>query len=236
MSTDLFLRTADLCRYYERGHQTVRALDGVTISVARGEFLSIVGSSGSGKTTLLNLLAGLDTPTSGLVELNGIPLSTMTRRQLSAYRAHKVGMIFQSFNLISHYTALQNVETALYFNGTTPKERRRLASEILDRLGLTDRLTHRPADLSGGEQQRVAVARAIVKNPEILFADEPTGNLDFDNAKQLAELLATLSKNGLTIVLVTHNLEMAEQYSHRIVRMQYGHVVQNGRRHGEVQP
>jgi putative ABC transport system ATP-binding protein len=228
VKSEQFLNAIDLCRYYQRGPQTVRALDGVSIGVTKGEFLSIVGSSGSGKTTLLNLLAGLDTPTSGSVELNGIPLTTMSRRQLSAYRAHKVGMIFQSFNLISHYTALQNVETALYFNGTIPSERRRRALEILGQIGLEDRVTHRPSDLSGGEQQRVAVARAIVKKPEILFADEPTGNLDFENAEQLANLLRDLNRDGLTIVLVTHNLEMAQQYSNRTIRMQYGHVIQDG--------
>jgi len=225
MNPQAFLSTVELCRYYRRGPQTVRALDDVTMSVTKGEFLSVVGSSGSGKTTLLNLLAGLDTPTSGTVELAGTALATMSRRQLSAYRAHKVGMIFQSFNLISHYTALQNVETALYFNGTSPHERHRLAAEVLDRLGLADRTTHRPSDLSGGEQQRVAVARAIVKKPEILFADEPTGNLDFENAQQLADLLASLNRDGLTIVLVTHNLELAQQYTHRTIRMQYGHVI-----------
>jgi len=225
MTSSAFLSASDLCRYYHRGPQTVHALDGVSLSVERGEFLSIVGSSGSGKTTLLNLLAGLDTPTSGRVEVNGTPLTSMTRRQLSAYRAHKVGMIFQSFNLISHYSALQNVETALYFNGTAPKERRRLALEILEQLGLADRTTHRPADLSGGEQQRVAVARAIVKKPEILFADEPTGNLDLENAEQLADLLQNLNRNGLTIILVTHNLDMAQEYSHRTIRMQYGHIL-----------
>jgi putative ABC transport system ATP-binding protein len=228
MPADTYLRTIDLSRHYRRGPQTVRALDGVSISFQRGEFLSIVGSSGSGKTTLLNLLAGLDTPTSGSVDLSGIPLTTMTRRQLSGYRAHKVGMIFQSFNLISYYTALQNVETALYFNGTAPKERTRLATSILERLGLGDRLTHRPADLSGGEQQRVAVARAIVKQPEILFADEPTGNLDFENAQQLVALLTSLNNSGLTIVLVTHNLELAQQHTQRTIRMQYGHVVTTG--------
>src|SRR5512146_1848737 len=130
MNSEPCLRTNDLCRYYRRGPQEVRALDGVSLTVGWGEYLGIVGSSGSGKTTLLNLLAGLDTPTSGTVEINGVSLTSMSRRQLSAYRAHKVGMIFQSFNLISHYTALQNVETALYFNGTVPRERRRLATEI----------------------------------------------------------------------------------------------------------
>jgi putative ABC transport system ATP-binding protein len=225
MNSELWLHTLDLCRYYKRGPQQVRALDGVTLDLNRGEFLGIVGSSGSGKSTLLNLLAGLDTPTSGSVTIDGVPLTSMTRRQLSAYRAHKVGMIFQSFNLISHYTALQNVETALLFNKTSAKERRRLASEALEHLGLADRLTHKPSDLSGGEQQRVAVARAIVKKPEILFADEPTGNLDYDNAQQIAALLTALNKEGLTIVMVTHNLEMAQECAHRTIKMQYGKII-----------
>ena len=225
---EAYIRTIDLCRYYERGQHTVKALDRVSVTVDRGEFLGIVGSSGSGKTTLLNLLAGLDTPTSGVVDLAGVPLTTMSRRQLSAYRAQKVGMIFQSFNLIGHYTALQNVETALYFSNKTPAERRRSASAVLEQLGLADRISHRPADLSGGEQQRVAVARAIVKKPEILFADEPTGNLDFENSAQIAALLISLNKGGLTIVMVTHNLEMAQQETSRTIKMQYGRVVEDG--------
>jgi putative ABC transport system ATP-binding protein len=173
-------------------------------------------------------MAGLDTPTSGSVQLDSVPFTNLSRRQLAAYRAQKVGMVFQSFNLISHYTALQNVETALYFNGTPPKERRKRATAILEQLGLADRMTHRPADLSGGEQQRVAVARAIVKKPEILFADEPTGNLDYENAQQIISLLTSLNRDGLTLVLVTHNLEMAQQYSHRTIRLQYGRIVGGG--------
>jgi putative ABC transport system ATP-binding protein len=224
-SNHCWLCTTELCRYYKRGPQEVHALDQVTFNVTRGEFLGIIGSSGSGKTTLLNLLAGLDTPTSGTVEFNGSPLNNMSRRELAAYRAHKVGMIFQSFNLIAHYTALQNVETALYFNGTPASERRRRASEVLDRLGLADRTSHRPADLSGGEQQRVAVARAIVKSPDILFADEPTGNLDYENAEQIVSVLAELNRSGLTILLVTHNRDLAEQYSHRTIRMHYGRIL-----------
>jgi putative ABC transport system ATP-binding protein len=195
------------------------------MDVRRGEFMCVVGSSGSGKTTLLNLLAGLDTPTSGTVHFDGTALTALSRRQLSAYRARKVGMIFQSFNLIPHYTALQNVETALYFNGASPRERRECSRAILEKLGLADRLTHRPADLSGGEQQRVAVARAIVKNPEILFADEPTGNLDLENAQQITALLSALNREGLTIIMVTHNLDLAQQFSHRTIRMQYGRVI-----------
>jgi putative ABC transport system ATP-binding protein len=220
-----YIRTTDLCRYYRRGPHEVKALDGVSIKVERGEYLALVGSSGSGKTTLLNLLAGLDTPTSGAVLLGDAPLAGLGRRGLSAYRARSVGMIFQSFNLITHYTALQNVEAALLFNGTTPPERKRLATAMLERLGLADRMTHRPADLSGGEQQRVAVARAIVKEPEILFADEPTGNLDEENSGTIARLLRELHAGGLTVVLVTHNLEMARAEASRAIRMQYGHVV-----------
>ena len=225
MASNSYIQAEGLSRYYRRGSHEVRALDRVSMSVAKGEYLSVVGSSGSGKTTLLNLLAGLDTPTSGTVDFNGAPLSSFTRRKLAAYRAQNVVMIFQSFNLISHYTALQNVETALYFNDTSPPERHRLATAALEQLGLGDRLTHCPADLSGGEQQRVAVARAIVKKPEILFADEPTGNLDYENASQIASLLRHLNGNGLTIVLVTHNLELAQQQSHRTIRMQYGHII-----------
>jgi ABC-type lipoprotein export system ATPase subunit len=237
MTDDRYLHTNDLCRYYRRGSYEVRALDHVTIGVGRGEYLSIVGASGSGKTTLLNLLAGLDSPTSGSVGFAGTPLSALPRRQLAAYRAHKVGMIFQSFNLIPHYNALQNVETALYFNMTPPAERRRLATATLERLGMGERLSHRPADLSGGEQQRVAVARAIVKNPELLFADEPTGNLDYDNANQISSLLSDLNARGLTVVLVTHNLELAAQESDRTIRMQYGHVVGDSpAREGEAKP
>ncbi len=134
-------------------------------------------------------------------------------------------MVFQSFNLIPHYTALQNVETALLFNDTPRQERRRLAEAVLDQLGLHDRITHRPADLSGGEQQRVAVARAIVKNPAILLADEPTGNLDHDNASQIIELLSQLNRQGITVIMVTHNLELARQHATKIIRLDYGHVV-----------
>jgi putative ABC transport system ATP-binding protein len=226
MNNHSWLCAIDLCRFYRRGVHEVQALNGVTLTVERGEFLGIVGSSGSGKSTLLNLFAGLDTPTSGSVELEGVALTSMSRRQLSAYRAYKVGMIFQSFNLISHYTALQNVETALYFNRTSPKERHRLAAAVLEQLGLADRLMHKPSDLSGGEQQRVAVARAIVKKPEILFADEPTGNLDYENSQQIASLLSRLNRDGLAIVMVTHNLEMAQQYSHRTIRMHYGKIIE----------
>ncbi len=230
MADDFWMKTNNLRRYYRRGQYEVKALDGVNLELRRGDFLGIVGASGSGKSTLLNLMAGLDTPTSGTVELEGRQLSTMSRQELARYRGHKVGIIFQSFNLISHYSALQNVETALYFNDTSRRERKEMALMVLEKLGLADRMTHRPADLSGGEQQRVAIARAIVKNPEILFADEPTGNLDNENTLQITKLLAELNQGGLTIVMVTHNLEMAREYAHSVVRMHYGRVVEGGER------
>jgi putative ABC transport system ATP-binding protein len=224
-----WLTTTNLSRVYRRSLNEVRALDDVSLSVERGEYLSIVGSSGSGKTTLLNLLAGLDSPTSGVVEFQGVPLQTMSRRRRALYRAKNIGIVFQSFNLIPQYTALQNVELALYFNGTLPKERRRLSMAILEQLGLADRATHKPADMSGGEQQRVALARAIVKKPEIIFADEPTGNLDFENAQHISTILKNLNKENFTIVLVTHNLDLANQYSDRIIKMQYGRILKEER-------
>ncbi|HSH00113.1 MAG TPA: ABC transporter ATP-binding protein [candidate division Zixibacteria bacterium] len=220
-----WLEATDLQRYYIRGPQEVRALDGVSLTVAAGEFLAIVGSSGSGKSTLLNLLAGLDTATGGEITVDGSAFSTLTRRELARYRASQVGMVFQSFNLLPYKSALENVELALYFNHSPRPERRTRSVELLTRLGLGERLDHKPSDLSGGEQQRVAIARALVKAPRALFADEPTGNLDHDNAQQIAELLQKLNGEGLTVIMVTHNLELAQRYARRIVRMNYGKIV-----------
>lgn len=217
--------TSGLCRYYKRGRSEVRAVDGVDLAIERGEFLAVVGASGSGKSTLLNLLAGLDTPTAGHIAVGSRRLDSLSRRELAAYRAGSVGMIFQSFNLLSHHTALKNVELALYFSGAPRRERRAHARDILERLGLSDRVDHRPVDLSGGEQQRVAVARALVKSPEILFADEPTGNLDQENSTAIVQLLANLNREGLTVVMVTHDVEMARAAAGRLVRMHYGRTV-----------
>jgi len=227
MTGDTFISAVGLCRYYRRGPQEIRAVDDVNLDVGRGEFLGIVGASGSGKSTMLNLMAGLDTPSSGRIEVEGTDLSSLTRHQLASYRAHRVGMVFQSFNLISHQSALKNVEMALLFNDTPARERRRLASEMLEKLGLSDRLDHRPADLSGGEQQRVAIARALVKKPQILFADEPTGNLDQSNTDQISDLLAELNRQGLIVVMATHDVAMARRHVHRIVSMDYGKLVQS---------
>jgi putative ABC transport system ATP-binding protein len=201
-------------------------VDHVNLAVQKGEFLAVVGASGSGKSTLLNLLAGLDTPTSGYVEVDQQRLDDLSRRDLSFYRARKVGMIFQSFNLLPHRTALGNVEIALYFTNTQRRKRGERAKQILDRLGLSDRIDHRPPDLSGGEQQRLAIARALVKQPEILFADEPTGNLDMENSSSIMNLLAELNRDGLTVVMVTHDIEMARRIAGRIIRLHYGQMVE----------
>ena len=202
-------------------------MDHVTLEIRSGEFVAVVGASGSGKSTLLSLLAGLDTPTSGSIVVDDTNLSDLSRRQRAHYRAHKVGMIFQSFNLLPHQTALKNVELALYFNDVPRHDRQRRAEAILQRLGLGDRLDHRPVDLSGGEQQRVAIARALVKQPRILFADEPTGNLDHDNARLIEETLTQLHRDGLTVVMVTHDLDLAARTAERALRMHYGGLVLN---------
>lgn len=222
MSNAELLQTSDLCRYYRRARYVVRAVDHVNLAIHRGELLAIVGASGSGKSTLLNLLAGLDTPTGGTIRFGGLSLTDISRRELSAFRAQRVGMVFQSFNLLPHMSARRNVEMALYFTGVGNRERRRQADDILTRLGLADRLDHTPGELSGGEQQRVAIARALVKEPEILYADEPTGNLDRENSEQIGQLLSEFNRDGLTVVVATHDLTLARKHGQRILRMQYG--------------
>lgn len=219
------IRTVGLTKVYRPGPQEIRAVDDVHLALETGEFVALVGSSGSGKSTLLNLLAGLDTPTSGEITISGVLLSAQKPEARAAHRASRVGMVFQSFNLIGHRTALQNVELAMYFNDTHREVRKDRAKAILTRLGLGDRLHHVPADLSGGEQQRVAMARALVKQPEILFADEPTGNLDRTNANDIALLLSELNREGLTVVLVTHDTTLAERCARRILHMEYGRLM-----------
>jgi ABC-type lipoprotein export system ATPase subunit len=231
-----WIRINDLSRSYRRGQHTVRALDGVTINVNRGEFVAVVGSSGSGKSTLLNLIAGLDTPSGGEITFDGQSLGVLSRRDLAEHRARRIGMIFQSFNLLPHQTALRNVEIGLYFTSRSRTQRQDRARAILDRLGMTDRLDHRPADLSGGEQQRVAIARALAKNPELLLADEPTGNLDQENTDEIATLLTDLNRDGMTIIMVTHDAALAERTSRRIVRLDYGRVVEDAMRPGRSKP
>jgi putative ABC transport system ATP-binding protein len=221
---DNWISCHGLCRYYELAGHEVRAVDEVTMAVGRGDFVAVTGASGSGKSTLINLLAGLDLPTSGHVEVAGRRLDEMSSRELAAYRALTVGFVFQSFNLLPHHTALRNVEMALYFAETPRGDRRALAEAALVRLGLADRMKHRPLDLSGGEQQRVAIARAIVKRPEVLFADEPTGNLDRENSDAIIAILDELNGGGITIVMVTHDSELADRSARRVLRMRYGRI------------
>jgi putative ABC transport system ATP-binding protein len=220
-----WLRVHELSRVYRHGRKLVRAVDGVSFGVARGESVAVLGASGSGKSTLLNLLGGLDTATAGEIHCGDRALHDLDRRALARYRAVSVGFVFQSFQLLSQHTAMRNVELALLFAGLTPTERRRRAREVLERLGLGARLDHRPSDLSGGEQQRVAFARALVKEPEILLADEPTGNLDEQSAGQIAELLRAQRERGITVVVVTHDTDLAKRAADRTLRLHYGRLV-----------
>ena len=224
----------NLKKYYRLGPTIVKAVDGIDVDVQEGEFLAVVGASGSGKSTLLNLLAGLDTPTEGKITVPAGDLADMTAKQIAGYRAHEIGMVFQSFNLVSHRSALSNVELALFFTGENKSQRKQKAAEMLRKLGLKDRLDHKPSDLSGGEQQRVALARALVKNPKVLFADEPTGNLDRDSSTVVAEILKDWNQDGGTVVMVTHNLDLAEKYSDRFLKMDYGRLAGEDNERGEV--
>ena len=220
------LRTLGLRRVYRLGGSEIHALDGVDLVVRDGEYVRVIGSSGSGKSTLLNLLAGLDRPTEGRIETPAGELGRLSRRELAAWRSEQIGMVFQTFNLIPHRTALQNVELGMLFAGLPRAERIRRATETLGQVGLAERLHHRPADLSGGEQQRVALARAIAKGPRLLLADEPTGNLDRENALATAGFLREMNGRGITIVLVTHDAGLADADVHRTIRMDYGRIVE----------
>jgi len=220
------IRTSALGKTYLVGDVRVAALEDVTLEVGEGRFVAVTGASGSGKSTLLNLLGGLDTPSAGTIEVDGDLVSAMDREALARYRRFGAGMVFQSFNLIPARTALENVELPLIFANVDKKERRRRAADLLDKVGLSQRARHRPAELSGGEQQRVAVARALANGPRILLADEPTGNLDSRTAAEIVGLLAALNRDrGLTIVMVSHEEGLVREFAHDIVRLRDGRVV-----------
>jgi putative ABC transport system ATP-binding protein len=224
------VETADLAKHYAMGHAVVRALDGVSLTIQRGEFLGLLGTSGSGKSTLLNLVAGLDRPTAGRVAVFGRDLTGLSRSELSLHRRRNVGMIFQSFNLIPTMTAGENVALAMMFAAVPRAERDRRARELLERVGLGGRQVHRPKELSGGEQQRVSIARALANNPEILLADEPTGNLDSRTAQEILALLQALNDGGArTIILVTHDASLAARCATRIVTLSDGRIVAESR-------
>lgn len=219
------IETREVTRVYQMGANQVVALDRVTMGAAEGEFVAIQGTSGSGKSTLLNLLGGLDRPTTGEVLFDSQPIGPRTKTQMARYRRFSVGMIFQNFNLIPTMTAAENVRLALAFGGVRGAERRARAAELLERVGLGDRMEHRPAEMSGGEQQRVAIARALANRPRVLLADEPTGNLDSTRAHELLSLLREMAnRDRLTILLVTHDRELASNFADRIITMKDGRI------------
>jgi putative ABC transport system ATP-binding protein len=219
------IQATDVRKVYSAGAGTVAALRGVDFAVEAGEMVAIMGPSGCGKTTLLNCLSGLDEPSSGEIVIAGTSLKQMNDRQRTDYRARHMGFIFQNFNLLPVLSAVENVELPMLVSGVNGRKARRRALELLDVVGLADRASHRPAELSGGQQQRVTIARALVNNPEIVWGDEPTGNLDGEAAESVMELLCTLNKEqGQTLVLVTHAPEVGSRAG-RIIRMRDGQVV-----------
>jgi putative ABC transport system ATP-binding protein len=222
----LIVETRSLSRTYRVGDVRVAALADVTLAVPKGRFVAVTGASGSGKSTLLNLLGGLDTPSAGTIEVGGALVSAMDRGALARYRRFVAGMIFQSFNLVAARTALENVELPLIFAGVERKERKRRAAELLDKVGLAHRAAHRPPELSGGEQQRVAVARALANGPRLLLADEPTGNLDSRTSREIVGLLAGLNReSNLTVIMVSHEEALVREYAQEIVRLRDGRIV-----------
>ncbi|MBN1976106.1 MAG: ABC transporter ATP-binding protein [Anaerolineae bacterium] len=222
--SDVVVRTVGLARRYKMGDTSVDALQGVDLEIGRGEFVALVGPSGSGKSTVLNLVGGLDRPTAGEIWIDGKELSASDEKALTRHRRQHVGFVFQSFNLLPRLTAEENVALPLMFGGVPEKERRARARELLERVGLAERLTHRPTQLSGGEQQRVAIARALVGHPALLLADEPTGNLDTTTGVEIMRLLKELNQeHGLTLLVVTHDPEVAA-FADRVVRLRDGQV------------
>jgi putative ABC transport system ATP-binding protein len=222
------LDVRDLTKVYGTGEATVHALRGVSLVVERGDYVAIMGSSGSGKSTLMNILGALDVPTAGSYRLDGVDVSRLADRQLALARNRLIGFIFQAFNLIPRTTALANVELPLAYAGVKPRERRRRAFAALEMVGLADRARHEPNQLSGGQQQRVAVARALVTEPALVLADEPTGNLDTHSTGDMLEVFDQLSAAGRTIVLITHEPEVAAR-TKRLVRLVDGRIVEDAR-------
>ena len=219
----------DLRKIYSAGEEPVAALDGVSLKIDNGEFIAIMGASGSGKSTMLNILGCLDVPTSGSYLLDGVEVARRTRRELAIIRNRKLGFVFQNFNLLPRTSAIENVELPdIYLGRLSRSQRRRRAVELLRRVGLGGRGTHTPAELSGGQQQRVAIARALMNEPPVLFADEPTGNLDTKSSVEIMNLFTELSNEGITIVMVTHEDDIAA-YAKRHLVMRDGHLIKDER-------
>ena len=214
----------DMCKIYNPGENEVRALDHVNLTINRNEFVAIIGQSGSGKSTLMNMLGCLDVPTSGTYILNGQDVSHLSDDELSDIRNKEIGFIFQGFNLIPGLTALENVELPLIYRGVGKKERLRLSEIALEKVGLRNRMDHKPSEMSGGQQQRVAIARAIAQAPPVILADEPTGNLDSGTTQEIMEILKGLHKEKRTVILITHDNEIAAR-AKRIIRIMDGKIV-----------
>lgn len=220
------IEVRDVYKIYNPGENQVNALDGVSITIDEGEFVAIIGQSGSGKSTLMNMLGLLDTPTHGEYYINGRLVDDLTDDQMSAIRNEEIGFIFQGFNLISSLTALENVELPLVYRGMPKQERREISQDALERVGLGERMNHLPAEMSGGQQQRVAVARAIAAKPPVILADEPTGNLDTKSTKEVMAILHELKDEGRTVIVITHDNEIAEE-AERVIRIRDGKVVED---------
>ena len=216
VGNEVVIHTAGLSKYYILGAETVRAVRRVDMVVRRGEFLAIMGPSGSGKSTFMNLIGCLDTPTDGSYWLNGREVSELSDDQLARVRNRDIGFVFQTFNLLPRASSLHNVELPLIYAGVPARERRKRAVEKLERVGLGDRMNHKPPELSGGQRQRVAIARALVNDPALLLADEPTGNLDSQTSREIVEILVQLNQTGQTIVLVTHEPDIASAASRQV--------------------
>ena len=223
---DNLISVRDMCKIYNPGENEVRALDHVDLDIEKGEFVAIIGHSGSGKSTLMNMLGCLDVPTSGSYYLNGKDVSAMKDNQLSEIRNQQIGFIFQGFNLIANLTALENVELPLIYRGIGRSQRHKLAKEALIRVGLEKRMEHKPSEMSGGQQQRVAIARAIAAEPPVILADEPTGNLDSVSTREIMEILKSLHEAGRSVILITHDNEIADQ-AKRVVRILDGKIVED---------
>ena len=221
------IRMQGIRKVYDTGKVTVEALKGIDLDVARGEFLAIVGPSGSGKSTLMNLVGCLDTPTEGTYAIGGEDVAGMSRDQLASVRNRRVGFVFQSFNLLPQISALENVEMPMLFGGVPAKKRRERAEALLSRVGLAERMEHKPTELSGGQMQRVAVARALAMEPDILLADEPTGNLDSASGSDVMSLFSELWAQGRTLVVITHDRTLAARAG-RVVELHDGKVARDG--------
>jgi putative ABC transport system ATP-binding protein len=218
------VKLTEITKNYTIGTTELLALDNVSLSVAEGDFVSIMGASGSGKSTLMNIIGCLDNFDKGTYHLDNIEVSQLSENQLADIRNQKIGFVFQNFNLLSKYTAQQNVELPMIYASLSVSERHNRAQEALERVGLEKRAKHRPNEMSGGEKQRVAIARALVNRPSILLADEPTGNLDSHRSKEIMEIFSQLNKEGVTIILVTHESDIA-LYSHRVIHLFDGHII-----------